>query len=70
MTNMENNIINSHVTDYTFLDTVDINKAYFHRRGIKLSDKSIILLQLVGWPSTQTLKEVIEKIKSETTQSQ
>ena len=29
--NMEHNIINRQFTDYTFLNTVDRNKAYFHK---------------------------------------
>ena len=69
MTNMENNIINSHVTDYTFLDTVDINKAYFQWREIKGADKSRTIQQNIGQKSTQTLKEAVGKIKSETYKS-
>ena len=48
-TNMEHKIINSQVTDYTFLNTVQINKAYLQQSEIKGSDKSRILQQIVGW---------------------
>ena len=46
--------------DYIFLNTVNSNKSCFHIREIKVADKAIILKQLVGWPSTQTLKESIQ----------
>ena len=55
-TNMEYNIINSQVADYNFMNIVDINKVYFHQRGIKGAYKSIIFQQLAVWPSTHTLK--------------
>ena len=35
MTNMEHNTINIQVIDYTFINTVEINKAYFHQREPK-----------------------------------
>ena len=48
-------------TDYKFLNTVDSNKSCFHRREIKGADGARILQQLLGWPSTQKLKEAIQK---------
>ena len=48
-------------TYYIFLNTVDSNKSCFHRREIKGADESGILQQLVGWPSTQTLKIFIQE---------
>ena len=43
-------------TDYKFVNTVDINKSFYHRQEIKGAGKARILQQLVGWPSTQTFK--------------
>ena len=48
-------------TDYKFINTVDSNKSCFHRLEIKGLNEAIILQQLVGWPSTQTFKESIQK---------
>ena len=36
---MERNIINSQVAYYTFLETVDRNKEYFHQNEIKRAEK-------------------------------
>ena len=60
-TNMENNTTKNQVTDYIFMNTVESNKSYFHRREIKGAYASIILQQLIRWPSTSTLKEAIGK---------
>ena len=35
-------------TDYTFLNTVDINKSCFHRQETKGAEEARILQQLVG----------------------
>ena len=42
-TNTEYNIINIQVTDYTFLNTVESNKAYFHQRESKGAYETRIL---------------------------
>ena len=60
-TNMENNTTKNQVTDYIFMNTVESNKSYFHRREIKGSDAARIFQQLEGWPSTQLLKEAVRK---------
>ena len=49
-TNMKHRIINSQVTDYTFHNTVNNNRVYFHQREIKGADEARILQQLLGWP--------------------
>ena len=64
MNNTEQNIINSQVNDYTFLNTVESNKTYFYQIEIKGEGKATIPPKIVGWSSTQTLKEAVEKIKS------
>ena len=46
--NMEHNSIDIHVTDFTFLNTLDSNKAYFHQCGSKGEDEARIPQQLVG----------------------
>ena len=43
--------------DYKFLNTVESNKSCFHRWDIKGAYEARILQQLMGWPSTQTLKQ-------------
>ena len=48
--NMEHNIINNQVNDYTLLNTVDRKKAYFPQREFKEADRSRIMQQLVGEP--------------------
>ena len=55
-TNTKYNIINIQVNDYTFLNTVESNKAYFRQREIKGAYETRIIQQLVGWTSTKTLK--------------
>ena len=57
----EHNTINIQVTDYTFINTVERNKAYFHQREIKGSGEARIPQKLAGWPSTQTIKEALKK---------
>ena len=64
MNSMEQKIINSQVNDYTFLNTVESNKTYFYQIEIKGEGKATIPQKIVGWSSTQTLKEAVEKIKS------
>ena len=59
MTNMEHNTIFGQVTDYTFLNTVKSNKSYFHQCESKGTNKAIIIQQLTGCPSTNTLKESV-----------
>ena len=48
-------------TELTFLSKVESNKSCFHQRKVKGKDEEIILQQLVGWPSTQTIKEDVQK---------
>ena len=43
------------------MNTVESNKSYFRQLKIKVTYKSIMLQQLVEWPSAQTLKEVVRK---------
>ena len=50
---------NNNVTEYSFLSTVKDNKAYFHKREIEGADNARILQQLLNWPSTQKIKEII-----------
>ena len=59
-TNMKHKIINSQVTDYTFLNTVESNNSYFQQRETKGVDKARIPQQTVVWPPTHTLKESVE----------
>ena len=61
--NMENNNTNNQVTNYSFLNTVQTNKSYFHKREIERVDAARIVQQLLGWPPTKSLKEAIGKTK-------
>ena len=38
------------------MSTVQSNKSYSHNREIEGSETERIILQLLGWPSTQALK--------------
>ena len=58
---MENKNTNNQATNYSFLNAVHSNKSYFHKREIIGAGAARILLQLVGWPSTQSLKGAVEK---------
>ena len=60
MKNMEHEIIYIQVTDSTFMNTLDRKKAYLTRHEIKWDYEARISQQLVGCPSTQTLKEAIK----------
>ena len=48
MTKMKHNTINSKDNGYTFLNTVENNKAYLHQRKTKGADKARILQQPQG----------------------
>ena len=41
------------------MNTIESNRLYFHRHKIKGANTSRIIQQIVGWPSTQALKEVV-----------
>ena len=58
---MENNTTNNQVTGYTFLNTVQSNKSYFHRCEIKGFVIARLIQQLVGWLSSQALKKAVGK---------
>ena len=58
-TKMGHNIINSQVTCYTLLNTVEIKNSHFHQRATNGVDREIILQQILGWPATQTIKEAV-----------
>ena len=60
-TSMDHNINKIQFTDYTVLNSADINKACFHQRKTKGADEAIIPQQIVRWPSTQTPKEAVRK---------
>ena len=46
-TNMENKNTNNQFSDYFFINTVQSNKSYFHKREIKGAYTAKILQQLV-----------------------
>ena len=60
-TNMKNTNTNIQVTDYTFLNTVNNNKAYLRQLEIKVADEARLSQHLLGWPSTQTIKTFVKK---------
>ena len=45
--------------DYIFLSILRSNKPCFHQIEIKRTDEARILQRLVGWTTTQTLKEPV-----------
>ena len=47
-------------TYYTFINSLESNKSFFQRQETKGAGEARILHKLVGWQSTQTLKEAVK----------
>ena len=58
ITSFENNSI---FTNYSFLETVANNKAYFTRTEVKKAEDARALQRDIGWPSTAQFKYYISK---------